>query len=326
MEQHSGGLLFRSLEGLIILMVVIGILTQTAIGIRNEKPMVPPPPVLPGYHADPHMVIFGDTYYLYPTTDGSEGWTSASFTCLSSKDLVHWKNHGVILHLGIDVKWADRYAWAPAITMKNGKYYFYFSAARNIGVAVSDMLHGPYTDPLEKPLVPKGKYPGQAIDPMVFIDDDGAAYFYWGQGNCYVVKLNQDMISFDEADIKCITPPGYNEGSFVIKRNGVYYLMWSEYDTRDPRYSVAYGTSISPNGPFVRADGNPILEGNGLVKGTGHHSVIQIPDKDEWYIAYHRFTIPDGTGYKREVCISPMRFNEDGTIQKVDVFETAILK
>lgn len=305
---------------------VLTIPRAIAEGLKEQTHRMPPPPVLPGYHADPHIAVFGDTYYIYPTTDGSEGWASTSFSCMSSKDLVHWQNHGVILWLGKDVTWANRNAWAPAIATKNGRYYFYTSSAQNIGVAVADAPYGPFADPLGRPLVEKGKYRGQAIDPMVFVDDDGSAYLYWGQGNCYAVKLNEDMISFEEAQVKRITPPGYNEGAFVIKRKGVYYLMWSEYDTRDPRYSVAYGTSDSPMGPFTKAAENPILKGNGLVKGAGHHSVVQVPGRDEWFIAYHRFAIPDGTGYKRETCISPMRFNADGTIQKVDVFEAARLE
>jgi beta-xylosidase len=179
---------------------------------------------------------------------------------------------------------------------------------------------------LGKPLVPRGQYGCQVIDPMVFVDNDGSAYLYFGQGNCNVVKLSDDMISYDPQAVKRITPPGYNEGAFVIKRSGIYYLMWSEFDTRDPRYSVAYGMSDSPMGPFKKADANPILKAEGLVQGAGHHSVVQVPGKDEWLIAYHRFAIPGGSGYKRETCISPLRFNPDGTIQKVNVFEAAGLE
>ncbi len=305
---------------------VLTIPKTIADGLKAKQLALPPAPVLPGFHADPHIAVFGDTYYIYPTTDGNEGWTSTSFICCSSKDLKSWTNHGLILRLGVDVQWANRHAWAPAIAAKNGKYYFYYSAAQCIGVAVSDTPYGPFTDPLGKPLVAKGQYGGQSIDPMVFIDDDGSAYLYFGQGNCNVVKLNEDMISYDPTAVKNIKPPGYNEGSFVLKRNGTYYLMWSEFDTRDPRYSVAYGTSDSPMGPFKKAKINPILKAKEMVKGAGHHSVVQVPGKDEWYICYHRFAIPDGTGYKRETCISPMRFNPDGTIQKVDVYETFELK
>ncbi|SIT21813.1 Glycosyl hydrolases family 43 [Filimonas lacunae] len=280
-----------------------------------------PPPVLPGAYADPHIAAFGNRFYLYPTTDGTEGWMGTNFTCWSSSDLVSWQNEGVILDLPKDVSYAKARAWAPAIARKNGKYYYYFSADVNIGVAVADKPAGPFKEVLNKPLVAKGSRRGQMIDPMVFVDDDGAAYLYWGQGMCNVVKLNEDMISYDTSAIVSFKPQGYNEGSFVIKRKGVYYLMWSEYDTRDPRYSIAYATSSSPMGPFVKAENPTILKGKGVVKGAGHHSVLRVPGRDEWYIAYHRFIIPGGNGYNRETCISPMRFDSTGHILPVNVFE-----
>lgn len=282
----------------------------------------PPAPALPGVFADPHIAAFGKKFYLYPTTDGTTGWMSDHFTAWSSSDLIHWKPEGTILDLKKDIAWADERAWAPAIAYKNKKYYYYFSADVNIGVAVSDKPAGPFKDPIGKPLVPKGKLRGQMIDPMVFVDDDGCAYLYWGQGNCNMVKLNEDMVSYDSTTLTSFKPQGYNEGSFVFKRKGTYYLMWSEYDTRDPRYSVAYATSKSPLGPFVKAEKNPVLKGRDLVKGAGHHSVVQVPGKDEWYIAYHRFKIPNGNGYNRETCISPMRFDADGNILPVDVYES----
>jgi GH43 family beta-xylosidase len=286
-----------------------------------------PPPVIPGLNADPNIAVFGDTFYLYPTTDGFEGWRSTSFRAWSSRDLVHWKNEGVILDLPRDLGWASGHAWAPTIAAKNGKYYFYYSADQNIGVAVGNSPVGPFKDPLGRPLVAKKDFQGmQAIDPVVFVDDDGTAYLYWGQGRCKAVKLNDDMISFNMADVRDLTLPGYNEGPFVHKRKGTYYLSWSEFDTRDPRYSVAYATSDSPLGPFTKATINPILHGSGPVKGAGHHSIVQVPGCDEWVIAYHRFRIPDGNGYNRETCLSPLRYAEDGSILPMDVFETVSLK
>ncbi|WP_205704187.1 family 43 glycosylhydrolase [Hymenobacter sp. UV11] len=280
-----------------------------------------PPPALPGPTADPHLAAFGNTFYLYPTTDGIEGWGAKSFTAWSSKDLVTWKNEGVILDLPRDLTWANRNAWAPAMATKNGKYYFYYSAAQSVGVAVGPTPLGPFKDPLGKPLVAKDAYHGQAIDPMVLVDDDGSAYLYWGQGQCHVVKLNPDLTSYDPAAVVEFKPVGYNEGPFVFKRQGKYYLMWSEYDTRDPRYSVAYATARSPLGPWVKASGPPVLHGRGVVQGAGHHSVAQVPGTNQWAIAYHRFRIPGGTGYNRETCLSPMRFDAQGNILPVNVFE-----
>jgi GH43 family beta-xylosidase len=307
-----------------------GLPSGTRAEPRNPEPGVDraaPPPVLPGVNADPHIAVFGDTFYIYPTTDGSEGWRSTSFRAWSSRDLVRWTNEGVILDLPRDLTWASLHAWAPAIASKDGRYYYYYSAAQNVGVAVADTPVGPFRDPLGKPLVARADFPGmQAIDPMVFVDDDRCAYLYWGQGRCKAVRLNDDMISFEMDAVVDLTPPGYNEGPFVHKREGRYYLTWSEHDTRDPRYSVAYATGDSPLGPFAKAPDNPILRQSGPVKGAGHHSIVQIPGRDEWVIAYHRFRIPDGNGYNRETCLSPLRHAADGALLSVDVFESVSLQ
>ncbi|MCH5677456.1 family 43 glycosylhydrolase [Streptomyces gilvus] len=274
-------------------------------------------PVLPGLNADPNIVRFGDTFYLYPTTDGYDGWSGTQFKAYSSTDLVHWKDHGVILDLGPDVSWADSRAWAPTIAERNGKYYFYFCADANIGVAVADSPTGPFKDALGKPLLKAGQFSGQMIDPAVFTDDDGQSYLYFGNGHAYVVPLNDDMTSLDHAKVKDITPSGYNEGSFVIKRKGTYYFMWSENDTRDENYRVAYATGPSPTGPWTKR-GVILSKDLSLgIKGTGHHSVVQVPNTDDWYIAYHRFAIPGGDGTHRETTVDRLEFDSDGLIKPV---------
>ncbi|MDH6502023.1 beta-xylosidase [Streptomyces sp. SAI-149] len=274
-------------------------------------------PVLPGLNADPNIVRFGDTFYIYPTTDGFEGWSGTQFKAYSSTDLVHWKDHGVILDLGPDISWADSRAWAPTIAEKDGKYYFYFCADANIGVAVSDSPTGPFKDALGQPLLKAGQFSGQMIDPAVFTDDDGQSYLYWGNGHAYVAPLNADMTSLDLSKMKDITPSGYNEGTFVIKRGGTYYFMWSENDTRDENYRVAYATGSSPTGPWTKR--GVILEKDLSlgIKGPGHHSVVHVPNTDDWYIAYHRFAIPGGDGTHRETTVDKLEFDSDGLIKKV---------
>ena len=150
-------------------------------------------PVLPGYHADPNIAVFGDTYYLYPTTDGHPDWSGTTFSVWSSRDLVHWRDHGVALDLGPGVSWADARAWAPAIAERDGRYYFYFCAEAMIGVATGDSPTGPFTD-TGAPLIeanPDGS--GQAIDPAVFTDRDGQSYLYWGNGVLHGVRLADDL-------------------------------------------------------------------------------------------------------------------------------------
>ncbi|PZG01891.1 hypothetical protein C1I99_05000 [Micromonospora deserti] len=281
-------------------------------------------PVIPGLFADPHITTFNGRYYLYPTTDGYAGWSGTYYKAFSSSDLINWTDHGVILDHGPDVSWADNSAWAPAVTAKNGKYYLYFSGglasgntAKQLGVAVSDSPTGPFRDALGRPLIRSGQYSGQAIDPMVFTDDDGQSYLYWGQGAARVVRLNSDMVSFDPAQVRVITPTGYNEAPFVFKRNGVYYFMWSEGDTRSEDYRVAYATGSSSYGPWTKR-GIVLQKRLELgIKGTGHHSVVRAPGTDTWYVAYHRFAVPAGNGTNRETTIDRMEFNADGTIRPI---------
>jgi beta-xylosidase len=136
------------------LLILITILLS-ASSYSQKDTLNAPKAVLPDVYADPHIAAFGKKFYIYPTTDGSEGWKSSSFTCWSSKDLVKWESENVILDLPKDISWAKERAWAPAIAYKNGKYYYYFSADVNIGVAVSNKPTGPFKDALGVPLAKK---------------------------------------------------------------------------------------------------------------------------------------------------------------------------
>jgi beta-xylosidase len=287
-----------------------------------------PPPILTDkFTADPDAHAFGDTYYVYPTVD-KDYWKTTEFNVWSSNDLIHWTDRGTVLNVaGGDVPWARLYAWAPGVTTRGGKFYMYFCADKRIGVAVADQPVGPFKDVLGHPLVAAGDPPalkGQQIDPCPFIDDDPARtpYLYWGNSHLYVRKLADNMTSF-AGDLHDITPRfmggRFTEGVFVIQRKGTYYFMWSENDARSDDYRVAYGTSDSPLGPIHVPANRIILSKSGSVVGTGHHSVINVPGTDRWYILYHRHAIPGGNGYIRETCLSAMRFNADGSIQPVDV-------
>ncbi|KAH8200583.1 hypothetical protein TruAng_005235 [Truncatella angustata] len=281
-------------------------------------------PVLPGYNADPNIAVFGGTYYMYPTTDGYADWGAKDFYVWSSSDLVTWtRNDNPILTLnGADgnVPWSTGNAWAPTIASKNGKYYFYFCGhnpiynAKNIGVAVGDSPEGPFTAQ-EGPMITNTESitTSQAIDPDVFADPvSGKYYFFWGNGKCLVAELNDDMLSIKQDTITEITGlTDYNEGTFVNYRNGLYHLTYSIADTRSPDYRVGYATATSPTGPYTYQ--GVVLqkdESQGIL-GTGHNSIIGILGTDDWYMAYHRFAIPNGNGTDREVTIDRVTFNAD---------------
>ncbi|MBO1334729.1 family 43 glycosylhydrolase [Streptomyces sp. VRA16 Mangrove soil] len=275
-------------------------------------------PVLPKYHADPNIVAFGDTYYLYTTTDGFDGWSGTTFSVWSSKNLVDWTDRGVILDLGKDVSWAESRAWAPTIAERDGTYFFYYCAEAKIGVATADSPVGPFTDSGKVLIAANPSGGGQAIDPAVFTDDDGQAYLYWGNGSAWVVPLGDDMVSYDASKAKRITGlDDFREGMFVVKRKGMYHLTYSIDDTRSANYRVGYATSDSPYGPFTSH--GVILEKDPAqgILGTGHNSLLQVPGTDEWYTAYHRFAIPGGDGTHRETTIDRVEFGTDGLLKPV---------
>ncbi len=303
-------------------------------------------PILPGFHADPEILYSEKTgrYYIYSTTDGKPGWGGWQYYCFSSADLKEWRNEGVVLDAkSPQVAWADGNLWAPAaIEMKTkGKkpkytYYLYYSAKpkdtarKAIGVAVSDSPTGPFRDlGVVVGSTPEGAR-GQQIDVDVMQDPaSGKCYLYWGNGYMAGAELNADMKSVKASTVTVLTPKGgslrdyaYREGTYVFFRNGKYYFMWSVDDTGSPNYHVAYGTAESPLGPIEVAAEPVVLRQDPAhdIYGTAHNSVVQVPGKDEWYIVYHRINkayLHYQPGVHREVCIDPMHFNPDGTIQPV---------
>jgi len=224
----------------------------------------------------------------------------------SSKDLVHWTDHGVIFGLK-DLTWAKKYAWAPDCAHRNGKYYFYYPADDQIGVAVSSKPYGPFKDPLGNPLIARGEAGTREIDPCIFLDDDGQAYLYFGQNALRVVKLNKDMISRDGA-IDTIHAEKFHEGVWVHKYNGNYYLSYPIFENGRAN-QLAYCIGKTPYGPFEYK--GVILDNNSR---NVHHSIVEF--KGKWYIFYH---IQGPSPYERRVCMARLEYNADGAIKPVNM-------
>ncbi|KAJ4369574.1 hypothetical protein N0V83_005336 [Neocucurbitaria cava] len=289
-------------------------------------------PVLPGYYADPNIAIFNGTYYIYATTDGTPGWGGNKFYIWKSPDLVNWSRSSTpfltLNGTSGNVPWAVGNAWAPTITSRNGTFYFYFSGQnaeynrKTIGVATAPSPEGPFTaQPQAMILNNEALTSGQAIDPDVFLDPQTGIYWLlWGNGNPLMAQLSKDMLSIKQNTLQAMTGlTDYREGSFLVYRQGVYHMMYSIDDTRSENYRVGYATSNSSiTGPWTYQ--GVILQkdvAQGIL-GTGHNSVINVPGTDDWYIAYHRFAIPNGNGTMRETCIDRLFFDKtSGLIQLV---------
>jgi len=287
-------------------------------------------PILPGWYADPEAAVFGDRYWIFPTSS-REYAEQTSFDAFSSPDLVHWTRHPEVLKAEA-ISWAREAMWAPSVVEKDGRYYFFFSAndikndseLGGIGVAVADRPEGPYRDLLGKPLVGTFHNGAQPIDQFVFKDDDGTWYMiYGGWKHANIVRLKDDFSGVlplpDGTLFKEITPaPEYVEGSLMFKRDGRYYFMWSEGGWGGPDYSVAYAIADAPTGPFKRI-GRVLQQDPKIATSAGHHSVIHAPGSDNWYIVYHRRPLGDTARDHRVTAIERMAFDAQGHILPVTI-------
>ena len=283
-------------------------------------------PIAEGDYADPEGVVFGKTYWIYPTwSDRYEN--QLHFDCFSSKDLVKWTKHERIIDKSA-ISWLRMALWAPAAVEKAGKYYLFFGGndvhqgeIGGIGVAVADKPQGPYKDLLGKPLINDIVNGAQPIDQFVFKDKDGTYYMYYGGwGHCNIVKMADDfksIVPFEDGTMyKEVTPKGYVEGPFMFIRDGKYYFMWSEGGWGGPHYRVAYAIADSPFGPFERK-GVILQQDPEVATGAGHHSVMHNPKSDKYYIVYHRRPLGSNKRDNRVTCIDEMHFAPNGDILPV---------
>ncbi|KAK7402583.1 hypothetical protein QQX98_011654 [Neonectria punicea] len=288
-------------------------------------------PVLPGLYADPNIAVFDCFYYIYATTDGYPGWGGKDFYVWKSPDLVSWsRSDEPFLTLDGEagnVPWATGNAWAPTIAERDGKYYFYFSGnnptynRKTIGVAVADSPDGPF-EAGEAAIILNNEAltTNQAIDPCAFHDPvSGKYYLFWGNGVPLYAELDESMVAVNWSTVGSVSGlQTFREGLFVNYREGVYHLTYSIDDTGSENYSVGYATSESIHGPWVYHGVILKKDASQGILATGHNSIVNVAGTDDWYIAYHRFHIPDGDGTHRETAIDVLTFDaETGLINEV---------
>ena len=139
--------------------------------------------------------------------------------------------------------WADRWFWAPEVYEVNGKFYMYYSADEHICVATADSPAGPFTQSKKEPQIADEK----CIDNSLFIDDDGTPYLFFDRFNdglnIWVAELEKDLMTIKKETMHpCIHVsqaweevwPRVNEGPFVVKHNGIYYMTYSANSYESP--------------------------------------------------------------------------------------------
>ncbi len=306
--------------------ILVGFVLLSIVGCDQKAIRSVKNPVIDGTFADPSIVRHEGKYYVYATIDP---WGGNELAVFESPDFINWERKNInwpTKEACTSPTSKDSRVWAPSVIKgKDGRFYMYVSVGSEVWAGSSDSPLGSWENAKEDntPLIKGDMFPDyHMIDAEAFIDDDGQAYLYWGSGwnwvngHCFVVPLDDDMVSFDEANIKDITPPNYFEAPFMVKKGGEYYLMYSDGKCTDGTYKVRYVRGPSPYGPWAEGPESPVLSTSedSTTLGPGHHTVFE--EDGQMYILYHRIK-DNSEDLLRELVVDSLKFDGQGNIKRV---------
>lgn len=263
--------------------------------------------------ADPFIYRFNGWYYLYPTTGG--GFQKA----FKSQDLYNWEpvsngvcKEGYVYEYSQDPgRPKDQTPFAPEMIYYNGLFYLISSPNGNGHyIFSSDSPEGPFT-------AITGNI-GKNIDGSFFVDDDEQVYMYGASSGAIIAyAMENDFVSFKQNDngtdkqnllTECRVG-GWNEGPYMLQRNGDYYLTYCGAHYLSASYRVDYAfveedSNLMSSSSYTRED-TVLIKTEDDFKGLGHSATVLAPDMDSYYIGYHNLN-NDRT---RNLCLSRLSFN-----------------
>jgi arabinan endo-1,5-alpha-L-arabinosidase len=286
-----------------------------------------------GEIADPSSVVKGSDGYYYVF--------STLRKCFRSSDLCTWYVHSESV---IDrPTWGDAMAtnpevWAPDVIKIGGRWIYYYALSAwgepcGIGYATAEDPAGPWTD--QGCLFQYSELGiDNAIDPCVYVEEDGSVYMASGsfQG-IYLFQLTEDgrdlegSKAYQKAHKTLIAGTDY-EGSYLVKRNGYYYLYLSAgscCEGLSSTYRVYVGRSAKLQGPYLDEKGNPLtasvstatslvlwagVGSSRQVIGPGHNSIFQ-DDKGQDWLIYHSYADLDDFA-TRHLMMDKLVYDEGG--------------
>lgn len=293
------------------------------------------------YTADPSARVWNingeDILFVYASHD-MEVFAGCDrmdrYHVFSTTDMQTWTDYGEIIKAD-DVPWktgpfdnGSKFMWAPDCVYKDGTFYYYFptpskntSGAGNswgenwkVGIATSEHPASNFTI-LNEPL----KGIGTEIDPHVFIDDNGQAYFYYGGGGrAFGGRLKDNMKEIDGSLTQMTGLADFHEGIWVHKYNGTYYLSYPDNNGGGGLgNNLRYATSSNPLGPWESKGVYVYASGSSTI----HGSIVKF--KNKWYAFYHGDLVNNNGDQGRSVQVDELFYNNDGTIKLVNTWGTA---
>ena len=299
------------------LSLLIALLAMSTYAFTQNP--ISPPGV---YIADPAAHVWEDgRLYVYGSLDiTTDYYCSHRHHVLSTDNMLDWTLHkDVFASKGENdhVAYSDSLLYAPDCQYRNETYYLYYTLAspeQTEGVATSSNPAGPFMNGRDINL-----HGFNQIDPAVFIDDDGTAYYIWGQFTAKMARLKPNMVEIDETTIRdsVLTEEDhfFHEGGYIVKRSGTYYFIYAHMGRAGRATCIAYATSDVPMGPYEY--GGVIVDNDHSDPAVwnNHGSIAEF--NGQWYVFYHRST--HGSVMMRKACVEPIEFNPDGSITEVEM-------
>jgi len=257
--------------------------------------------------ADPSVILFKGVYYLFASKSGGY-W--------SSNDLINWTF--ITSH---DLPWED---YAPTVVAIKDTVYF---------MALDKRIYRSADPATGHWQIAKDSFLVAALDPDLFLDDDGRLYLYHGlspvhpiraielnpktfdpigeQVDCF--KGNPDDFGWERTgDYNTNTPKPFVEGAFMTKHNNKYYLQYAVPGTQYKSYADGVYVADAPLGPFKPAAHNPFsYRPEGFIAGAGHSSTFKDKFGNYWHAVTMTISIKDR--FERRLGLFPAFFDKDGT-------------
>ncbi len=267
--------------------------------------------------ADPVIHLFKNKYFLYASKSGGYWY---------SDDMVKWT-----FRSSVTLPVED---YAPTVETIHDTVFFIASTG------VSKIFYN--TDPLiDNWKVYNSRFPIHMTDPALFKDDDGRVYFYYGcsdkdpiQGIELNPKKFLDTIGkpkilighhfkdygWEESGEKNDGgKDGWNEGAWMTKHNGKYYLQYASPGTEVKVYGDGVYVSEKPLGPFTYMPNSPFSsKPGGFINGAGHGCTFQDKYGNYWHVA--TMTISVRHMFERRIGLFPAFFDDKGQLHCLTSF------
>lgn len=290
-------------------------------------------PILPGFHPDPSICRVGYDFYLV----ASSFEYFPGVPIFHSRDLVHWRQLGHVLARPSQLDTAgllpSKGIYAPTLRHHAGRFYMITTRVTNAPgfsqrtdgggnfIVTADDPGGPWSEPAWLPGAP-------GIDPSLFFDDDGRAYYcgnreplagprFAGHREIWLQRFDYDALQLVDEPVTIYEGLSgmHVEAPHLYKRNGWYYLLFAEGGTF-ANHAVSVARSRTVAGPYEPCLRNPIVTHRhygrqAAITSVGHMDLVEAPDGSWWAVLLGVRPQGGQTLLGRESFLAPIRWEDD---------------